>query len=456
MHTVGSNTIESSDHSLRCANHSEFRFYPWLVWGLAASLFFSEYFARVSPGVMLPYLMRDFHASAFMLGSLSAFFYYPYVVMQVPVGMLVDRYGPSKLITLTAILCGISCVFFANANHIGMAEISRFLMGFSASFAFVGAMKIATNWFPASRFGLLAGLTQALGMLGAAVGDAPMSLVVEHIGWRHTMVLMGAVFLILAGFIWWLVRDYPAKVNRKKALRSHSFADMFTGLHHVLKNRQSWLNAAYAGMIYAPTAAFGELWGVSFLHNNYHLTRPMAALGISLIFIGWACGGPIAGWVSDYIRKRKPLMFLSAITGFLILAAVIYIPGIPVLLLYVLLFLFGVSNTGVAIAYALSTEINKRKAAGTSLAFTNMASVIIGALFQPLIGKMLDWRWSGAMVNGIRQYSGADYRIALSVLPICLLLGIVMVYFVKETHCKTLDEHISPSSELTDPKSVTV
>src|SRR5688572_11451641 len=139
--------------------------YPWIVWGLAAAFFFSEYFARVAPGVMVPDLMRDFKVTALTLGSLSAFFYYAYVGMQVPVGILVDRFGPHRLLTVATVLCSAGCLLFASAQSVSLAEAGRFLMGFGASFAFVGTLKLAAVWFPASQFGLLAGLTQALGML---------------------------------------------------------------------------------------------------------------------------------------------------------------------------------------------------------------------------------------------------------------------------------------------------
>ena len=138
------------------------------MWILAASFFLAEYFARVAPSVMVNELMRDLHVKAFALGSLSAFFYYAYLLMQIPAGAMVDTLSTKKLLSTMAILCGLSCVGFSFSHNIIMADLNRVLMGFSAAFAFVGALKIANTWFPAYRFGLLAGATQALGMIGAA------------------------------------------------------------------------------------------------------------------------------------------------------------------------------------------------------------------------------------------------------------------------------------------------
>src|SRR5687768_6752451 len=162
-------------------------FSPWLIWGLGAAFFFAEYVARVAPSVMVPELMKSFNVDAMAIGSLSAFFSYAYVSMQIPVGILVDRYGPHRLLTVMCIVCGLGCFLFAAASNIISANLGRFLMGFGASFAFVGSLKLAVLWFPANRFGLLAGLTQAVGMVGAAIGQAPISLVVAHLGWQTTL-----------------------------------------------------------------------------------------------------------------------------------------------------------------------------------------------------------------------------------------------------------------------------
>ena len=114
----------------------------------------------------------------------------------------------------------------------------------------------------------------------------------------------------------------------------------------------------------------------------------------------------------------------------------LYWPNLSVPMLFLLMFLYGLSNTGVGVSYAVAGEINERRVAGTSLAFANMASIIIGAAFQPLIGWFLDLQWDGKMVGGIPVYSIEAYRQAMLALPICLAVGLLSTFFVKETYCK--------------------
>jgi len=418
-------------------------FYPWLIWGLGAAFFFSEYLGRVAPSVVVPELSLEFQVNALSLGALSSIFLWPYIFMQMPVGMLVDRYGPHKLLTVTAALCGIGCFAFAMADGLFLAQVGRFLMGFSAAFAFVGALKLATMWFCPTRFGLLAGMTQALGMLGAAIGQGPLAAMVEGLGWRKSMWLIGGILLIIATLIGLVVRDKhaihePNVQDPSEELGSHiSFWDAFS---RVLKNPQSWWNGLYVGLIYAPTGAFAEFWGTTYVQHNNGLSKVVAAQAISCIFLGWTIGGPLAGMLSDRIKRRKPVMYVSAIFSLLTMTAALYIPNLSVPVLFLLMFLYGIANTGVGVSYALAGEINDRKVAGTSLAFANMASIIIAAAFQPLIGLFLDMQWDGKLEHGIHAYSIEAYRYAMVALPMCLALGIFATFFVKETYCKLKNE----------------
>ena len=416
----------------RCLQHP---YYPWLIWGLAASAFFIEYFARVAPGVMIDSLMRDFKVQALALGSLSAFFYYTYVGMQIPVGILVDRFSLRWLLTSMIFICGLGCLIFASTTHLGVAALARLMMGFGAAFAFVSALKVASVWFPAQQFGLLAGLTQAIGMLGAAVGQMPMAYLVVHLGWRETLFLIAGLMILLSATVAILVRDRVKPVTLVIAKKSLMHSPC-SGLVKVLKNPQSWWNALFAGLLFAPTAALAELWGVKFFRQTYHLSNEIAAMGIGLIFIGWTLGGPLTGCISDRIKRRKVILILSACFSLLFASLFIMLPHLPLGILFSLLFLYGLANTGVATAYAVASEINPQAIAGTSVAFANMASVIIGAGFQPLIGWLLEKKWDGSLVDGLAFYSNADFRSALSILLLSLLLAVLVACGIKETYCQ--------------------
>lgn len=414
----------------------------WLIWGLAAAYFFSDYLARVSPGVMSRDLQIAFSVSASGLGLLSSFFYYPYILMQIPVGLLVDRYSVRWLLTLMALLTAVGCAVFGLAGTLWVAAFGRVLIGFSAAFAFVSALRLAATWFPPERLGLLAGLTQALGMWGAAFGDAPVSYLLEQVGWRHSMLLMAFVFIVLAILIFRFIQDAPTELHggAYKAMAKKDKEGVLDSLGNVLTNRLTWFNAVYAGLLFAPTAVLGEFWGPAYLQYGRGLSGHQAAFANSLIFIGWGIGGPLAGWISDRLGRRKPLMYFSAIAGAVIMSLILFMPGLSTTGLMFLFFLFGLTNIGVAVAYAVATEIVPRKTVGASIAFANMSSIMIGAILQPLFGNLLE-ALLGHKVIDIGTLTAADFSQAVLIFPVCSILALFMAFFVKETHCSPMREN---------------
>lgn len=412
---------------------------PYIVWSLGALFFLMEYFIRVSPSVITQELMATFHVQAFALGGLSAFFYYAYISMQVPVGVLVDRFGPHKLLFGATLLCAISIALFSSVDSIGMAYLSRFLMGLGAAFAFVGTLKLISTWFPAKRFALFAGITQALGMVGAVIGDAPMSYVFHTYGWREAMWVIALLFAILSILVLVLIRDRSPYLPKHEAI-SEDTIHIWHSLKVVLSNPQTWLNCLFIGLLYAPTASFGEQWGVSFISTAHHIDVTHAAAEIGTIFIGLAIGCPILGWLSDRMGRRLTIMRIAAFACLILMLVILYSTHNAHLTLpeptYIgVLFFYGFFNSGIVPSYALASEVNPRKLTGIALGVTNMASVIIGAIFIPLIGFIMDHLWNGSMINGAPAYSLSNFESAFVLLPLCFVIALIISFTLKETYC---------------------
>lgn len=414
-------------------NRKNYMGFAWLVWGLAAAFYFSDYMARVAPGVMHRYLQMDFGINEAGFGILTASFYVPYIFMQIPVGLTVDRISIRWLLTIMSIVTAFGCCVFGLADGLMMASVGRMLIGFSAAFAFVCSLRLATSWFPPTMLGLLSGLTQSLGMLGAAAGEAPVSFLVSNVGWRHSMLIIAFLFIALAGLLYQFIQDKPG--GHRHEVRSVNRVSILQSLKIILSSRQTWLNALYAGFLFGPTAVIGEAIGPAYLQYGRGLGMHAAAFATGLIFIGWGISGPLSGWLSDKMGRRKPIMIISAACGVVLTALFVFLPNLSQTTAYLIFFAFGVTNTGVAIAYAVSTELHDRNVVGTSIAFTNMTSIFVGALLQPLVGRLVD------MVSGSRAYNVetlllSDFQAGLKLLPLCSLVALVLAFTVKETYCK--------------------
>lgn len=419
-------------HSVKAA-HKNPVYYAWLVWGLAAIFYFSDYMARIAPTVMHRSLQIDFGINEAGLGALTSAFYLPYISMQIPVGLTVDRVSIRWILTAMSLITALGCCVFGLASNLMIGSVGRMLIGFSAAFAFTSALRLATSWFPPSMLGLLAGLTQALGMLGGAAGSAPVSFLVGAVGWRHSMLIIAFLFIVLAALLYQFIQDSPHDKEQKNRLENK--ITILSSLHVVLSSRQTWWNALYAGFLFGPTAVIGEFIGKDYLQYGRNLDSNVAAFVISLIFIGWGISGPLSGWISDKIGKRKPLMIGSAICGLILSSLFVFCPSVDKTMNCFLFLTFGLTNTGVAIAYVVSTELHDRNVVGTSIAFTNMTSIFVGACLQPLVGRLIDVA-SGERAFNVETLLLSDFQAGLRLLPLCSLVALILACLVKETHCR--------------------
>jgi len=204
----------------------------------------------------------------------------------------------------------------------------------------------------------------------------------------------------------------------------------------IIRNKQSWLISIYSGMAFAPISAFAGFWGVPFLVQSSGLARTTVVWLISFTFVGFAVGSPLAGWISDRIGRRKPLMIMGTFLGMLFLTLLIYSPSLTEESMAALLFLFGFFTSFFFVSFAYMREINDIAASGTAIGFINMFNAIFGALSEPLIGKLLDLGWDHVSKHGARIFSISDYQTALLALPICMLIALLLQFFIKETFCQ--------------------
>lgn len=409
----------------------------WIIWSLAAIFYLYEYFLRVSPSVMIRDLMRSFMVDATAVGFLSASYFYIYAPMQIPVGMLTDRFGARKLLASAAVLSGLGALLFGLSEDFSFAAFGRFLIGFGAAFGFVGIVYVASHWFSPKKRGVMIGLANTLGMLGAILGQGPLRQAIDHFGWRGVTIALAGFGILLGALIFFIMRDDPKTVETPKATQTQK--KLWENFGIVCRNRYSWINALSALFLYVTTATFAGLWGIPYIHETYGVDVSHAGFIISMVFVGWAVGGPLIGIWSDKIQKKRSILLFSQLIGLFLMAAVIYLPHFPLDLLYPLFFLVGFVSSAQLLNFSYSIDINPLYAKGTAAAFTNFIVVIGTAIFQPLVGYLLDLNWTGQMDGAIRSYSPYAYKIAMTTFPLSFALGFIFSLLLKKG--KTHESH---------------
>lgn len=413
----------------------------WLICGLGAIFYSYEYLLRIAPSVMESALRTHFDLSATSFGLVSSIYYLAYVPMQLPVGVLLDRYGPKRLLTLACLICVVGTFLFTATNITWIAAVGRFLMGFGSAFAFVGVLKLGTLWLPENRLALIAGMTSALGPIGAMIGDNFLDIFVERLGWITTLNVTGVFGIVLTVVLWFGIHD--RKVGSDLHGTVPSLRRGLVDLGIIITNKQIWVNGMYGCLVYLPTTVFAELWGIPYLRHAHGFTAEAAGLANSILFLGFILGAPLMGYISDRLARRKFPMFLGACGAAVVMTIIIYMPGLTVSNIQALMFLLGLLYSAQAIVFAVGRELSPGEAAGTAMATTNMI-VMLGAMFlQPLVGRLLDYSLAthiGGAASGVpldnlqKMYTVGDYQFALSIIPLGILIAAILTFFLKETH----------------------
>lgn len=414
-----------------------------LAFSLGTLFFAYAFIQRVTPSVITGELMRDFAVGGTVLGSLSAFYFYAYASLQIPVGMLIDRFGPRKLMSVAAALCAIASLVFALSDSLWVALLGRAMIGATVAFAFVGTMAIAGYWFSASRYAMLAGFLQTVGMFGAVFGQAPMRLLVESTGWRGSLQLLAILALVLAVSIYFLVPHRPQRVLQQKRP-----SGLLPGLGPVVRNGQTWI-CSYIGFgMTAIMLAFGGLWGVPWAQSVGGYSATEAAGIVSMIFLGWAIFSPLHGWLSDHLGRRNPIIRIGALVLLVSGAWLFYATPTSTPLLMLLIFVTGAAGGAMTVSFGSVRELNDPAYSSTSLGLMNMHVVGAGAVMQPLLGWLLDSQWDGTVIDGARIYSAADYQFAFGSLLLVTAMALVLSFLLRETYCEQQVRHVAADSPL--------
>lgn len=401
----------------------------WAFWSIAALFYAYEFTHRVAPSVLTFHLREAFNVNSYQLAAIGAMYFYAYAAFQLPAGILIDRYGAKRILVFASAILTVGSFLFSTTTSANVAYVSRLMIGTGSAFAFVGCLKIGAQWLSMNSFPLVVGLTNLCGTLGALLGGQPLAHLVEHFGWREAMMQISFAGLLITLLLWLFLEEkkIPSQDNIKESPK------LLTGFTQVIKNPQSWLIAVYGALLVAPIAALPEMWGVEYLKIGYQISSTQAAGLTHTIFIGTAVGGPLIGWLMISLREKEiPFMRLATLGAFILLTCFIYWDNMPLFLLYATLFGYGVLTANMLLCFALMTEQFPDSSQGAAIGFTNMIIMAMGGLSQHLIGAFLDILRS--QHDGVAHLQ--DYHIALSVLPLCLLVAICLTFFLKKSIIK--------------------
>jgi MFS family permease len=382
-----------------------------IVFGTAAMFVFFQMVLQTFPSVMREGLVVDLSLNEAGFGGLSSSFYYPYILLQIPAGILVARFGPRSVLIGGAALCTVASFLFATSQTANFAEATRILMGLGAAPTVVCAMTLASQWFPARLFPLLAALTEMAGMTGAAVGQETLGFIVERAGWRAGMLTCGVVSAILLVLIVLFVRGRTGGGDDAQAHWPKA-AD----LKRLVLSVPILSSATAGGFVASAGVAFGMLWGVSYFQTYHQLSLSAASIVASFYFWGCLPGMLGSAWLCSRYRRPALLLALGAVGTAVAMG----------LILFVLrgqaahsaaMFVLGVCNSSYALAFTMVKDQAPAELSGVAMGLTNMLIMGIGGLaFQPLLGVLAHARGQEVPDSGTLSVLIVSQLVALAIL----------------------------------------
>jgi len=408
------------------------------IWILAAVFFLYEFFLRTFVGSIAKDIIGDLHLSIEQFALISAAYYFTYGLMQIPVGILADKFGVKRIMIFAMLMCALATFIFSRAVNFETALIGRLLMGFGSSFAFVCLLVIVSAWFPNRYFAFFVGASQFIGTMGPVLAGGPLlSLLANaHESWRVALSEIGMFGAVLAVIALVLVRSKPREAGAMHYVkRTEPFG---VRIRRLFQNKQAWVVAAYSGTVYVSIALMAAAWGTDYLESR-GLPQTSAAYMISLSWIAYAIGCPLWGAISDLTHRRKPYLILCALFGLVATSLIVYVPFSTVWSYSILFFLLGFGASGQNLGFAAIGEHTDMDVRATAMGLNN-GMIIMGGAVVPLLASLLIHASSQGQADSLVAH---DFTLGLSLMPLMYVISLCLSFFwFKETYAKPQQEMI--------------
>lgn len=386
---------------------SKSRSLAWIVWMIGSIFYAYQYVLRVMPNIMMNDIMGHFHMDAVIFGQFAGVYYIGYSLMHLPVGIMLDRFGPRRVMTGCILTSVIGLAPILLADHWIYPVLGRALMGIGSSAAILGAFKIIRMTFSPQHFTRMLSLCVTIGLIGAIYGGGPVATLCTLIGYEGVTQIFVGVGIVLAGLTYFLVpeiKESPSKNNVWKDIKT------------VFTNKRVIFICLCAGLMLGPLEGFADVWGTAFLGQVYGFEGKTASYLPSIIYVGMCVGAPVLGFIAEKTGYYLGSIIASGVVMLLVFAGLV--GGV----LDLNIMGVGFALVGVCCAYQIlaiykaSTYVNE-EVAGLTTAAANMIIMLFGSAFHTVIGFV------------VKAFGGPQVGLALTygvgVIPAALILGVI-------------------------------
>jgi predicted MFS family arabinose efflux permease len=400
----------------------------YLAWGAAALFYFYQYIIRILPGVVGDYMKQDFLLSAEQFGLVGSLTLYAYAFVQIPLGILLDKYGIKKVIVSSIIICFSGCALMSFAHNVYWLYCARIIIGMGSGSAFIVCMKIVSDYLPEGKRGFLIGGTLTIGTLGAIVFSRPIAMMSKYFGWLEICFYIALVGLIVLAAALLLIPSYNGSAQAKQKER-HILLEILS----VLKNKYVVIYSIIAIGAYTPMTVLSDLWGPSFIKIKFFLNNTDAASANTTLFIGLAVGSLVLPWFFEKLKRIDIGITISSVFIFISYVVLLYFDSSSLLILTICLFFIGFWCGSEMLCFTGVARYLKPENSGLAIGVVNTFNMLGSAMLQHAVGTVMDNKWGGQTTSdGLRLYTLDNYVDGLSLILVLVIITFVLSLFLRD------------------------
>lgn len=364
----------------------------WLIWSTAVAVYVAALFHRTSLGVASLEAGDRFSVGPAALGTFTVLQIGLYALMQIPTGLLVDRFGPRRVLTAAALLMGTGQVMFALAGSYPVGLAARAVLGIGDAMTWVSVLRLAAAHFPPRRFTLVMTLSAALGGAGNMVATVPLTLLLDNVGWTVTFLIAGFGTALYSAVIAWRVREVPDGVPQP-VVEPVPLRAVGAKVEEAWREPSTRLGFWVHFTSMSAPAMLGLLWGFPYLVEAQGLSSTSASAVLSTLVLVGIVAGPVLGTVIGARPVwRMPIVGTYLGVAMLCWAVLLGWPGgvLPTPVLYVLFAVLAVGNPVSGVAFALVRDYNPLHRVSTATGVANVGGFAAITFTALVVGVVLD------------------------------------------------------------------
>jgi MFS family permease len=403
----------------------------WVIFGICTTLFLMSLFYRASGAVIASDLSRDLHLDPEGLGILGAAFFYAFALVQVPLGIVLDRVGPKRTMILLNLVAMAGGLVFAQAESVTGGVVGRSLLGIGMSANLMGTFVLLTRWFEPARFATLSGLVLGLGTLGSLAATSPLALLVDFLGWRGSFyALAGLNGLLVLGFLF-IVRDDPevSEQPHRMVAQARMRTSPLRPLRNLFRTWSYWAISWSIFLRYGSYASIQALWAGPFLMEYLGLPTLTAGNLLLLMSFGFILGSPAGGMVSSRLlhSRKRAIILASFIAGLAIFLVSRWDQPVMVPALGAVFFVLGFFAAFNQVSYAHIKELMPQEMSGTAMTGINFFTMVGAGVFIHGLGELIKHT-----AGNLSRHTGT-YELAFLVCSGAFLLNLVLYITTRDS-----------------------